>query len=254
MQRTAVGDLANEVAPWIEGLARVGYIAVGVVYATVGALSAIAGIRGGGAPDKNDAFAFILDKPFGKILLFVITAGLIGYALWRVISGITDGERRGNKPKGLALRASSIVRGLLYAAFAVEVGRYATKRDAVTTSDQTAKHWTARLMDSPFGEWLVGAVGVVIIGAGIYQLTRAWKAKLGSQLRLDGMQPATKRRVVAISRFGLAARGVVFAVVGISRWASRSSSLESVTTRRRPREPPAPWKCSRGPSAARSSC
>src|SRR5215210_974947 len=131
----------NTPAPWIEGLARLGYACVGVVYAVIGFLA----IRSR-TPDKDDAFAFILDKPFGKVMLFVITAGLVGYALWRVICGIKDAEHRGNEAKGMALRAGSIVRGIFYAGVAFEVARIATHGTSGGSSDANAKHWTARLM------------------------------------------------------------------------------------------------------------
>jgi hypothetical protein len=217
----------RKAAPWIEGLARLGFIAVGLVYTIVGVMSAAAGLHGRSrGADKNDAFAFILDKPFGKVLLFVITAGLLGYAVWRFICGIKDAEHRGNEPKGLALRAGSIVRGLFYAGIAAEVARFATRGVSGGSSDASAKHWTARLMDAPFGQWLVGAAALSIIGAGIYQLANAWRAKLSSQLRLGSMDASVRRRVTGVSRFGIGARGVVFLAVGYSvlRAALRHSS------------------------------
>jgi hypothetical protein len=215
MARTAVTELADEAAPWIEGLARVGYIAIGTVYAIVGAMAVAAGVRGRGeAPDKNDALRFLIDQPFGKVLLFVITTGLLGYALWRIICGVNDSERRGSEAKGLALRAGSIIRGIFYTGVAFEIGRFATRGGGMQSSDQSAKHWTGRLMQKPYGEWVVAAAGLAIIGAGIYQLTNAWRAKLSSQLRLGNSRH--RRLIVAISRFGIAARGIVFSVVGAS--------------------------------------
>lgn len=205
MKRTA--------APWIEGFARFGFIAVGVVYVIVGLLSAAAGVHGRSrGADKNDAFNFILSIPFGRPLLFAITAGLLGYAAWRFISAIKDAENRGTEPKGLALRAGSIARGVFYSGLAIEVARFATRGGSNQDSDANAQHWTARLLAEPYGPWIAAIAGLIIIGAGIYQLTNAIRAKLSSQLTRRKLSPS----VISISRFGIGARGVVFLAVGIS--------------------------------------
>ena len=195
----------------IERLARLGYVAIGIVYAIIGLFAAAAGIGiGGKAADKNDAFTFILRQPFGKFILIVLSAGLVGYALWRLISGVHDSEGSGNDAKGLTLRANSMLRGLGYGWLAFEVVRFAMRRGEVTESDSTARHWTARALEKPFGSWLVAAAGLYIFGYGIYQIYRAWKGKLGKQVAIP---PGA---LTKISRFGIAGRAVVFLVVGAS--------------------------------------
>jgi hypothetical protein len=196
----------------IERLARLGYIAIGIVYALIGGLTAAAALHHKrGAADRRDAFAFILDKPFGNLLLIVIAAGLAGYAIWRISSGIVDSERRGSDAKGFALRAGSIARGLFYGGAAWQVVHLAMREGGQGRgSDANAKHWTARAMDHPFGRWAVAIAGLVIVGAGIYQISRAVRGKLSSRLHLQS------RRLIAISRFGIAARGVVFGIIGAS--------------------------------------
>jgi len=46
-------------------------------------------------------------------------------------------------------------------------------------------------------------------------LVRAFKSKLGDRLHLGQIPHETRRVVVAVSRFGLAARGVVFGIIGV---------------------------------------
>ena len=183
----------------IEKLARLGYLAIGVVYVIVGALA----LRGT-APDKDDAFTMILRQPFGRVMLAIIAIGLAGYAVWRIASGVTDSEHRGKDAKGIALRLGSLARGLIYGAISVEVVRLLTRHAGGAGSDATAKHWTARLLDMPFGRILVIAAGLAIIAYGAYQL----RGKLSRQL--SGLSESAR----VISRFGIAARGVVFLVIG----------------------------------------
>lgn len=195
----------------MEKLARLGYASKGVVYAIVGFLAAGAPFGfGKPAPDKEDALTSIASKPFGVVILLVIAAGLAGYATWRIANGIFDSERRGSDPKGLAIRSGSIVRGLFYGSIAIGVFRFAQHRGAGTDSDAASRHWTARAMDQPFGRWLVAAAGLALLGYAAYQIYRASTDKAKSHLR------GVTDRMIAISRFGLAARALVFAVIAIS--------------------------------------
>jgi hypothetical protein len=53
-----------------------------------------------------------------------------------------------------------------------------------------------------------------IAGYGAYQLYRSYGSKLGRQLNLSPLSTGAYRWVVRISRFGIAARGVVFCLIG----------------------------------------
>lgn len=201
----------------IERLARLGFASVGVVYTIIGFLAAAAGLgKGGQTTSHEGAIAYLLEKPFGKPLLAVMILGLAGYALWLFASGFADSDRRGDKPKGLAIRAGAIFRGLVYTAFIIEIARMLAGGGGSGGggSDQQAQHWTARLMAQPFGRTMVAAVGLGVVGYGAYQLYKAWESKLSKRLHLGAMKAATERKVVLVSRIGIGARGIVFVIVG----------------------------------------
>ncbi len=200
----------------IERLARLGYASIGIVYMIVGvfAVGAGAGWRGS-TGGQNDAFAFILHQPFGRVLLGVIAAGLIGYVLWRFVSAVTDSEHRGDDTKGLGIRAAGIFRGLVYSAMALEVMRMIARNSGDSGgSDHQAGHWTARLMQQPFGRWLLALAGLGVVSYGAYQLYAAWDAKLSKRISLGEMDPRVRGKVIAVSRFGIGARGIVFLMIG----------------------------------------
>ena len=213
-----VDTAKHEVAPWVERLARMGYASVGVVYAVMGVLAIAAGLgQRRSSTDHHDVLMTILEQPFGHVLLAILALGLLGYALWRFVAGFNDSEHRGREAKGLALRAGSIFRGIFYTGFAIEVIRLALRHGGGGSGgDAKAKHWTATLMDKPFGRWLVGIAGLIVVGYGLYQVASAWRAKLSKQLRLDPMQASMRRKIIGVSRFGIGARGVVFLAVGAS--------------------------------------
>jgi hypothetical protein len=205
---------ADQVAPWVERLARIGYAAKALLYITIGLLAAQAGLgRGGGTLDTQGALREVHHVTFGRIALLIIAAGLGGYALWRMVEAVIDPDRRGANLKGIALRASFAVRGMFHGALAITALRLAGRKSADSHRDQT-QHWTARAFELPAGDALVWVAASGILGYGIYQFYRVYAAKLSRQLDLSRLSPGTVRWVVGVSRFGIAARGVVFCLSG----------------------------------------
>ena len=73
----------------------------------VGALALLASVgQGGRAGDSKDALRAVLAGPFGALVVGLIALGLCGFALWRLVEGVTDADRRGTSAKGLAVRGA----------------------------------------------------------------------------------------------------------------------------------------------------
>lgn len=202
--------MASEAA--LKLFARTGYAARGIVYLLVGGLAALAVMgQGGQTTGSKGALAQLLAAPMGKALLGALALGLTGYALWRCIQAITDTDHHGHGPKGLVIRAAlavSAVTHILLAVFAIRL--IITLGDSGSEnggSDGTAS-W---LMSQPFGRWLVGAVGLVMIGVGIAHGIKGARAQFADNF---DMPPQVQRWTYPICRFGLIIRGLVFMVVG----------------------------------------
>lgn len=205
----------EDVAPWIERLARVGYAAKAVLYITVGILAAQAGLgRGGRTTDTHGALQAMYGVTFGRFILIVIAAGLLGYAVWRLVEAVFDAERRGTSLKGIALRVGSVGRALFYGAFGVAAVRLALGLGSDGSSTEP-RQWTARAFGLPGGELLVWAAAIGIGAYGFYQMYRAYVPKLGRQLQLHRIPEEATGFLVGVSRFGIAARGVVFCLIGL---------------------------------------
>jgi len=198
---------------WVESLARLGYAAKGVLYLLVGGLAGMAAARAGGrTTDSHGAFRLILGQPLGIAWLALIALGLGGYALWRVIAALTDAEGRGDTTGGRLIRlgylGSAVVHaGLMVAAIRLAIGVPEEKRDA-------AKRWTARALQAPLGHWLVGAVGVAVI---VYAVRQCWRGCAGTvdrQLDLAAVPTSARPWIMGVTRFGMVARAVVFALIG----------------------------------------
>lgn len=195
-------------------LGRLGYVAKAVVYVVMGFLATEAALDvGGGTTDSRGALRTIGEAPFGKIALGIIMIGLFGYAAWRVTSAVTGAERRADDSRGVALRIGDAVRGLAYGLLAIWTLRYLTSRPS-TDGNQT-RSATDRVLEMPGGRWIVIAIGLGIIAYAIYQFYRAASGRFLKRLDLSSAGSETKTWVERIGRFGIAARGIVFGMIGV---------------------------------------
>jgi hypothetical protein len=70
-------------------------------------------------------------------------------------------------------------------------------------------------MSQPFGVWLVGIVGAIVIGTGIYQVYKGVTAKFREKLHLASMSERERTWAISTGQFGLSARGVVLGLIGL---------------------------------------
>ncbi|MBN4095313.1 MULTISPECIES: DUF1206 domain-containing protein [Methylobacterium] len=213
----------------IERIARFGYGARGVVYIVVGALALLAALgHGGRAGDSKDALRAVMAGPFGAAVVGLIALGLAGFALWRLVEGITDADRRGTSAKGLAVRGAHLISAGLYLGLAASAASLSL---GLGMSGGDGVHdGTAWLLSKPFGRWLVALVGLAVVGGGFGFLGKAWRGDVTDRLALDAR--ARDRWAGPIGRFGYAARGLAFLIIGgflvAAAWHQRSSDAKGL--------------------------
>lgn len=202
--------------PWVERLARLGYAAKGVVYFVVGLLAAQAALGvGGRTTDASGALQEIVVQPFGKFLLTIVALGLLGYAVWRAVEAGLDPAHAGEQTdaKQIAQRVGYGLSALTYAGLALTAARLIMGAGA--SNGNASQDWTARLLSQPFGQWLVGLAGAIGLGVGFYYLYQAITAKFLQQFNLSQMSPDQRTWAKRLGQFGIAARAVVFGIIGL---------------------------------------
>jgi hypothetical protein len=198
---------------WVERLARVGYSAAGFVYIVIGALAIQAAMGPGGeTTDKEGAFLEILSEPFGQVLLAIIALGFFGYMAFQFVRAVEDTENLGDGLKGYGRRAVMIVIGLVYASLAVTAIQLILGFGGGNSN--SSEDWTAWLLGLPYGRWIVGGIGVIAIGVGLYQFYKVFTSKFRDKFRLYQMNEAEERAATISGRIGVAARGFIIMVIG----------------------------------------
>jgi Domain of Unknown Function (DUF1206) len=207
----AVRRTAN--SPWAERLTRLGLGARGVLYIVIAILALrVAFGHYEDQANQNGALQEIASKPGGQVLVWIIAVGLIGYALWRLLTAAfgagvdpiaTDAKQR----------IKALAEGVAYGAIAAIAVKVAIG-SASNSSGGGAKK-TAMVLGWPGGQFLVGLVGVIAIGAGAFFVYDGVKADFTKELKLGGVSPTTRKSVIALGRAGRIAHGVVLGIIGV---------------------------------------
>jgi len=206
----------RKASPWLIVLGRLGHAAIGVVYILIGILAVEVALgRGGETTDNKGALARLAEAPFGRFLLIAMTVGLAGYVLWRILQALFDADNEGTDAEGIARRLGYAGSAVAYTVLALSAVQLLRTGSAGKSTTQSTQDWTARLMDKPLGQWLVGIVGLLVIGLGGYQIYKGYKAEFREDLDLGAIGATEDHWVTRLGQIGYIARGIVFGVIGL---------------------------------------
>lgn len=202
---------------WIEKYARLGYVAKGITYCLVGGLAVTATLSGSGNGDgRKEAFQEVLYQPFGKIMLAIIAFGLLGYSIWRFIQAIKDTENKGTDTKGLVKRIGYAISAITYAAFTVYVVSLITGSGTGggNGGGDSKTFFVDKLLEQPFGQWLVGIVALIIAGRGLAQIYQGFSGKFKKDIKDAQVDDNIRKTYNLGGKAGYMSRGIVFCIIG----------------------------------------
>jgi hypothetical protein len=207
-------EYKDEVAPWIVRMARFGYLSKGAVYIVIGILAVMTafGLHGK-LTTSSGALYTIAKQPFGSVVLMVLAVGLAGYAMWQVIMTVFDPEHKGNDAKGWIARISYLIIAAIYFGLCINAIKIIF-RASISTSSEKYQTLSAKALAQPLGQAIIALIGAVIIGVGIYNFYKACTEKFKHKLKRHEMNKEEWKIAIYIGKFGLAAHGVVFAIIG----------------------------------------
>ena len=210
---------------WIENYARLGLAAKGAVYVLVGGLTLAAALGiGGQTANRTEVFKEIIQQPFGKIILGIVAFGLLGYAIWRFIQAIKDPENNGDDAKAIVKRIGFAVSGIVYAGLTYYAASLIFGLGSGSGGGSGAgggggggssnQFFVNKLLEQPFGKWLVIIVGIIIIFKGLRQFYRGFTEKFKEEVKDYSVPQKIKKVYDNLGKIGYLSRGVVFAIIG----------------------------------------
>ncbi|HEY8634066.1 MAG TPA: DUF1206 domain-containing protein [Candidatus Dormibacteraeota bacterium] len=200
--------------PLLELLERLGYVVRGVLYAVMGflALRIALATPGGKATDLSGSLVWLIGNPLGKLVLIVTIIGLVAYSIWGFVRAIYDPLHRGRDAKGIAARVGFVTSAVSYLAIAFFALTILGGQGS-SSHDSTQKT-VATLLANPGGGFITELLGVVAIVIGIGQFIEAYRATFAKDLKAAEMTQSEREIAIGLGRFGMAARGVTFLVIG----------------------------------------
>ncbi|AEL25296.1 DUF1206 domain-containing protein [Cyclobacterium marinum] len=193
-------------------IARLGIGTKGVVYLLIGGLTAWEAFgKGGKKTGSNGALAFVIDQPFGQILLWLVVLGLAGYVFWRMYQTFKDTEEKGNDFKGIIFRLGYFSSGIfylfiIYNALQLLLGGGGDNGGGKESMIQ-------QLLAQEYGRWIVASIALIFLIRALIQIFIAFSGKFKEKVKESGMNDKAQQIMISSGRVGYTSRGIVVGVI-----------------------------------------
>jgi hypothetical protein len=203
---------------WAQLYARAGLVAKGISFGIMAVLAfGVAFGIGEDVEDRPGALQTIAETTLGRFLLGVLAVGLGGYALWRFAQAALGEKIENGEDVNIFKRVGLVARGLLYSwLFVMCISIFFNADEPVTGggSGRREDRATGFLLEQPLGRWVVAAVGLAIIGAGLFNLYRALFQSFRKDLKEEQMGKEERESYTVLGVAGHLARAVLFSLAG----------------------------------------
>jgi hypothetical protein len=204
-------------SPWLERVARIGYVVDGVLHLLIGVIVIRLGLGGGGGQEasQSGALSELASTPFGGFATWVAVVALAALGLWQAtnaVSGVGTGGYHRQDASRTADRVKAASKAVLYLFLAFSAFRF-TQGQGGSQAGQS-QDITASLVQNGAGRLLVGVAGAVVIGVGVYLVHKGATKKFLEDLSGTGSSPEVGKAVRVLGQVGYVAKGAAVAVLG----------------------------------------
>lgn len=192
--------------------AKAGLVAYGAVHLLIGwlALQLAFGDRQGSASGSG-AVRELAQQPFGEVLVWLVAAGMGLLVVWQLLEAAA-GHRARRGPARVRKRLGSVGKAAVYGYIGVTA---VTIVVGSGSSSGGTDSMTARLMELPGGQLLVGAVGGGIIAVGCYLVWKGLSEGFRDDLTLQGQSGDIGNALKWLGKAGYTAKGISLGIVGV---------------------------------------
>lgn len=200
----------------VEILARLGYVAKGLIFLSVGllALLALFGFAEGRVTGTGGAIHVIGRQMPGRWGFSLLALGLGGHVFWRLYQAFLDPAEKGRGWLALIQRSGFLVSAGIYGSMLLVTLSAVT---GLVSNPADSADFAERALAWPGGGFAVGLLGLAVIGVGCYQ---GWRA-LSQPFRDKWAVPEKMTWVLAplawMGSLGIGIRALLFVFLG---WAA----------------------------------
>lgn len=199
--------------PWVQGYMRLGHGAKGLLYGLIGLFVVNDIIRDQPIVSGSDGVLATLGRqPLGSVVLGLLSVGLLGYVLWRLIQASIDpGHSETLSARQGLQRCGYLGSGLAYLGIARTAAKLAF--GLAVNFDDTLEDTAEFLFEQAIGPWMLLALGLCIVAVGLTYLYGAASGSYINDFRNE-LYNRVEGWVIAIGKIGITARGVGFILIG----------------------------------------
>ena len=215
-------------SPLLSVLARAGYAVNGILHLLIGGIAigvaSGAGVTSGAEADQSGALGALASAPGGVFVLWVVFVGLAALGIWQLLSAALVREPDATK------RAADIVveLGKAVAYLAIAATSFSFARGGSSNSASSTKSFSASLLASPGGVFLLIVVGLGVLAIGAVFVVRGVKLSFTKHIRVPA--GSAGKAVVTLGVVGYVAKGIAVGVVGILFIAAAATADPSQAT------------------------
>ncbi|MDJ0455948.1 DUF1206 domain-containing protein [Arthrobacter sp. NQ7] len=196
----------------LDVLARAGFAVMALLHIIVGVIAIAIAFGHSGEAEATGAIAQLADNPWGPVVMWGCVVACLGLALWQASEATLRMRGEPRKDRIAKLISSGFLAiaygsvGLSFAGFAVGL-----RGD----SGDSTRDFSAALMDQPLGLWVLVAVGLTIIGIGVYFVVKGVSRgfKKEELFHFNGTRRGTV--IDSLGAVGHVAKGVALGLTGL---------------------------------------
>ena len=190
--------------------ARIGLVAYGITYLLIAWLAVQVAFGSSEQTDQTGAFQTIASEPFGQVLLWVLVVGFVAVALWRLEQAIFATGGVQDSSEQVKKRVENGARAVIFAGLAVIAVRAAVGAGQQGAGQEAA----AGALGWPGGRYLVGAVGLVLLGIAVVKAKNGWEKKFLEEMDLPSDRHV-RAGVERLGQVGSVAKAVALGLIGV---------------------------------------
>jgi len=202
-----------ENSEWFDKAIRAGLVAYGVVHLLIAWLALqLAFGESEGAASSKGAMQQLAEQPFGTTLLWLVAIGMLMLVLWKLLDAWKGHEDEDDDKSKWAKKGFDVLKAVLYGTIGFSALR--TAMGGGSSSKGGTDSTTAKIMDLPGGQFLVGLIGLAIIGYGANQIRTAYTEKFREKITAQGKAGDAGQAYIYFGKAGYTAKGIAVGIVG----------------------------------------
>jgi hypothetical protein len=192
-------------------VARSGFAVMALLHIVIGAIAIALALGQPGKAEPTGAIEQLAASPWGPALMWGSMVSCIGLALWQ-LSEATLRARHLPKKERIGKHISSGFLAIAYGSVGLSFGGFAV--GLRSDSSKSTRDISVALLSAPFGTVVLSAIGLTIMGVGVYFILKGLRRGFKEELfRFDGTRRG--RIIDSLGVTGHVAKGIALILAGL---------------------------------------